>query len=143
MPITLQTLAVVLSGLVLGARAGALAQMTYLGLILIGIPLDANALGPAALLGPTAGYLVAFVPAAGLTGWLIENVGQENWWGNFVAAMAGVLAIYGVGVSWLAVIIGSLPQALVAGILPFIVFDLVKAAIAAGVAESGKQLLHR
>jgi biotin transport system substrate-specific component len=142
-PITLQTLAVVLSGLVLGARGGALAQVTYLGLIVVGMPLDANALGPAALLGPTAGYLVAFVPAAGLTGWVIENVGKESWWGNFVAAMAGVVAIYGVGVSWLAVIIGSLPQALVAGILPFILFDLVKAAIAAGVAESGTQLLHR
>jgi biotin transport system substrate-specific component len=142
-PVTLQTLAVVLSGLVLGARAGALAQATYLSLIVIGVPLDANALGPAALLGPTAGYLVGFLPAAGLTGWLTENVGKESWWGNFVAAMAGVFVIYGVGVGWLAVVIGSLAQALVAGVLPFILFDLVKAAIAAGAAESGKKLLNR
>ena len=142
-PITLQTLAVVLSGLVLGARGGALAQATYLGLILVGMPLDANALGPAAFWGPTAGYLVGFVPAAGLTGWFAENIGNERWWGNFVAAVAGVLVIYVIGVSWLAVVIGNLAQALLTGILPFVLFDLVKAAVAAGVAESGKQLLHR
>ena len=66
-PITLQTLAVVLSGLVLGARGGALAQLVYLGLLAAGLPVDAKGLGPAALFGPTAGYLLGFVPAAFVT----------------------------------------------------------------------------
>ena len=95
-PITLQTLAVLLSGLVLGSRGGALAQLTYLGLIATGLPLDANALGAAAFFGPTAGYLLGFVPAAFVAGWLAERFATRNWWGNFSAAVAGVLVLVAV-----------------------------------------------
>lgn len=142
-PITLQTLAVVLSGLVLGARSGALAQLTYLGLIAVGLPLDANGLGLASFLGPTAGYLVGFVPAAFVTGWLAERFSVQSWWGNFAAAMAGAVVIYLVGASWLAVMLGSWQKAWMAGVVPFILVDLGKAALAAGVAESGKLLFRR
>lgn len=142
-PITLQTLAVVLSGLVLGARGGALAQISYLGLIAVGLPFDANALGPAAFVGPTAGYLIGFVPAAFVAGWLAERFAINSWWGNFVAAIAGMLVIYLVGASWLAVWLGSFQKAWIGGVAPFILIDLGKAAIAAGVAESGKRLMNR
>lgn len=141
-PVTLQTLAVVLSGLVLGARGGALAQLAYLGMIVVGLPFDANGLGPASLLGPTAGYLVGFVPAAFVTGWLAERISVRSWWGNFVAALAGVVVLYLVGAAWLAVMLGSWQQAWLAGVVPFIWLDLIKAAIAAGVAESGRRLLR-
>jgi biotin transport system substrate-specific component len=137
-PITLQTLAVVLSGLVLGSRNGALAQLTYLGLIAVGLPLDARGLGPVAFFGPTAGYLVGFVPTAFVTGWLAERLTLDNWRGNFVAAIAGILVLYLVGASWLAVMLGSWLKAWVGGVVPFILFDLAKAAVAAAVAESGK-----
>jgi biotin transport system substrate-specific component len=140
-PITLQTLAVVLSGLVLGARSGALAQVTYLGLIATGLPFDARGLGPAAFFGPTAGYLLGFVPAAFVAGWLAERFSSRNWWGNFVAAVAGAMTIYLVGASWLAVGLGSWQRAWQVGVVPFILVDLGKAAIAAGVAESGKLLI--
>ncbi len=139
-PVTLQTLAVVLSGLVLGARGGALAQLAYLGLIATGLPLDAKGLGPVALFGPTAGYLIGFAPAAFAAGWLAERFAIKSWWGNFVAAIVGALVIYAVGASWLAVMLGSWQTAWVAGVAPFILIDLGKAAIAAGVAESGKRL---
>lgn len=139
-PITLQTLAVVLSGLVLGARGGALAQLAYLGLIAAGLPVDAKSMGPVAFFGPTAGYLIGFVPAAFAAGWLAERFARQSWWGNFVAAMAGALVIYGVGASWLAIMLGSWQIAWTAGVVPFILLDLGKAAIAAGVAESGKRL---
>ena len=66
-PITLQVMAVLLAGLVLGPRAGAASQLIYLTTIAAGLPLDAKALGPAALTGPTAGYLMGFVPAAFLS----------------------------------------------------------------------------
>lgn len=141
-PITLQTLAVVLSGLVLGARGGALAQIIYLGLIATGLPVDAKGVGSAAFFGPTAGYLLGFVPAAFVTGWLAERFAGRNWWGNFVAAVSGVLVIYLAGVSWLAVILGSWLQAWLNGVVPFILIDLGKAAVAATVAESGKRLLR-
>lgn len=141
-PITLQTLAVVLSGLVLGARGGAAAQLAYLGLIAIGLPLDSRGLGPVALFGPTAGYLLGFVPAAFMAGWLADRFAARTWWGNFVAAMVGVLAIYLVGAGWLAVMLGSWQNAWIGGVVPFILIDLGKAAVAAGVAESGKRLLR-
>jgi biotin transport system substrate-specific component len=142
-PITCQTLAVVLAGLVLGARGGAWAQVAYLGLLTTGLPVDARGLGPAALLGPTAGYLLGFVPAAFVSGWLAERLFWRGWWGPFVAALAGVIVIYMVGVSWLAVMLGSWSQAGLNGIAPFILLDLGKAAIAAAVAESGRRLVGR
>jgi biotin transport system substrate-specific component len=142
-PITLQPLAVVLSGLVLGARGGLLAQLTYLGLIATGLPLDAYGLGSAAFFGPTAGYLIGFAPAAFVTGWLTERFAVQNWWGNFVAAIAGMLVIYAVGTPWLATMLGDWQKAWLGGVAPFIVLDLIKAGIAAGVAESGKLLLRR
>lgn len=141
-PITLQTLAVVLSGLILGARGGAAVQLTYLGLVALGLPLDASGLGSAAFFGPTAGYLVGFVPAAFVAGWLADRFSVRNWGGNFVAAAAGMLVIYLVGASWLAVMMGSWQKAWLGGVVPFILLDLGKAALAAGVAESGKQLMR-
>jgi biotin transport system substrate-specific component len=141
-PITLQTLAVVLSGLVLGARGGALAQLTYLGMIAAGLPVDANNLGPAAFFGPTVGYLIGFVPAAYITGLLAERFSIKSWWGNFAAAIVGALVIYIVGASWLATAIGW-EKAWAFGVAPFILWDLGKAVVAAGVAESGKYWLNR
>lgn len=137
-PITMQPLAVVLAGLVLGAWGGALAQLSYLGLITAGLPLDANGFGPVVFFGPTAGYLIGFAPAAFVAGWLAERLAARNWWGNFVAALTGMLVLYLVGASWLAVLLGSWQQAWLAGVAPFILLDLAKAAIAAGVTESGK-----
>ena len=142
-PITLQTLAVVLSGLVLGSRGGALAQLSYLGLLATGLPLDANGLGAAAFFSPTAGYLLGFVPAAYVAGWLAERLAARSWWGNFTAAVAGALVLYMVGAGWLALMLGSWQTAWVAGVVPFILLDLGKAALAAGVAESGKLVFRR
>ena len=139
-PITLQTLAVILSGLVLGAKAGGVAQLLYLGLIMMGLPVDANALGLAALLSPTAGYLLGFMPAAFITGYLAERFALTSWRGNFMAAITGMMIIYCFGFSWLAVWLQSSQQAWLLGVVPFIVVDIVKALIAAGVAESGKLL---
>lgn len=140
-PVTLQTLAVVLSGLVLGARGGAAAQLVYLGLIAAGLPFDANGLGPASFFGPTAGYLVGFVPAAFAAGWLAQLLPRRRW-ANFVAAVAGMLLIYLVGAGWLAVFLGDWRRAWSGGVLPFILPDLAKTLIAAGVAESGRFLFR-
>lgn len=137
-PITLQTLAVILSGLVLGARGGAAAQLLYLGLITAGLPLDARGLGSTAFFGPTAGYLIGFVPAAFAAGWLAQHLPTNPWQSNFMAAVSGMLVLYLVGASWLAIMLGSWQQAWLGGVVPFILFDLAKTAIAAGVTESGK-----
>jgi biotin transport system substrate-specific component len=141
-PITLQVMAVLLSGLVLGSKAGAASQLVYLVTIAAGLPLDANALGLAALGGPTAGYLIGFVPAAFVAGWLAEQLPDRRA-GRFFAALAGVAVIYIAGVVWLAPAVGGLRTAWKLGVAPFILFDLGKALIAATVAESGRLLLSQ
>jgi biotin transport system substrate-specific component len=144
-PITLQVLAVLLSGLVLGARGGAASQLLYLGAILAGAPLSASGMGgPGVFVGPTAGYLVGFVPAAYVTGALVENVREQGWiltLRSFVAGLAGVLVIYLVGMSWLAVVLQDWGQAFWKGVVPFIGVDLAKAVVAALVARGGRYFL--
>jgi len=141
-PFTLQPLAVLLSGLVLGARGGALSQLAYLALIGAGLPLDANMRGAAALLGPTAGYLIGFVPAAFVTGLLGAN--RNAVWVRLLAGIAGIAVIYLFGVSILAMNRSlDLGAAWMAGGAPFIVPDIAKAIIAAALAEGGRALLAR
>lgn len=141
-PITLQVMVVLLAGLVLGARAGAASQLAYLIAIAAGLPLDARGLGSAALAGPTAGYLIGFVPAALVTGWLAERLSATRL-SRFLAAVAGLGVIYLVGAAWLAPLVGGLRMAWLLGVAPFILVDLGKALIAAVVAESGRLLLNQ
>jgi biotin transport system substrate-specific component len=141
-PITLQVMAVLLAGLVLGPRAGAASQLVYLAAIAAGLPLDARASGAAALAGPTAGYLIGFVPAAFVTGWLAQKLSATRA-SRFLASLAGVAVIYTVGVAWLTPMVGGLGPAWALGVAPFILVDLGKALVAALVAESGRWLLSQ
>lgn len=138
-PVTLQVMGVMLAGLMLGARAGALSQLAYLSAVAIGLPLDAYGLGPAALAGPTAGYLWAFVPAAFLVGLIAERAPWRSFVARLLASLAGVAVIYAVGATWLAVAvpgIDSLAAVWAAGVAPFILFDIGKAVVAAIVTET-------
>jgi len=92
-PLTLQTLAVFLSGLVLGARDGALAQIGYVTLIAAGFQFDARGLGPAVFAGPTAGYLIGFIPCAYVTGWIGERSGGAVW-KRALAALVGSICVF-------------------------------------------------
>ncbi len=140
-PFTFQVLAVLLAGMLLGARDGALSQLAYVGLIALNLPLDARALGPAALVGPTAGYLYGFIPMAYVTGWLVER-GAERAWQRWLAGAAGVVVLYACGVAGLMISTGmDLEAAWAAGVAPFLVFDLVKAALAASLLYAGRRLL--
>ena len=138
-PVTLQVMAVLLAGLVLGPRGGAISQLAYLAPIAAGLPLDARGLGPAALLGPTAGYLLGFAPAAFVAGWLVERLWATRT-GRLAAALVGVAVIYACGLAWLAPSAGNLRTAWTLGAAPFILVDLGKALVAAAVAEGGRRL---
>lgn len=144
-PITLQVLAVILTGLILGSRLGAVAQLLYLAAILAGAPLSAAGLGgPAAFMTPTAGYLIAFAPAAFVAGWISERrngPGQAGLRDNLVAGLAAVGVIYLCGAGWLALLTGDLRTAIIQGVLPFIGIDFAKAIIAAFVARGGRSML--
>jgi biotin transport system substrate-specific component len=143
-PITLQTLAVLLSGLVLGSRAGALSQLLYLGAIAAGLPISASGIGgAAAFVTPTAGYLIAFVPAAFVAGYILEHLqsgGQHALLLHIAAGLCGLLVIYLGGVAWLTVVLGNFQVALQQGLIPFIGVDLGKALLAALVASGGQRL---
>ena len=139
-PVTGQTLAVVLVGGALGFRRGILALVLYLVLGLF-LPVYAGrASGPEVLavlrdghwvLGATGGYLLGFVLAAGLVGRLAE-LGWDRHVGGAVAAMAlGNVAVYALGVPWLMAAVGyDLETALNKGVAPFLFGDLLKLALA-------------
>jgi biotin transport system substrate-specific component len=139
-PVTLQVLAVLFAGLVLGARDGALSQVLYIGSIAAGLPVDANGLGAAVLFSPTAGYLVGFIPAAFVAGLLAEKGVRANRVLRFIASLLGVAVIYLCGTSWLTLVFlkGNWTQGWSLGVVPFIVVDLAKAIIASAVAESAR-----
>lgn len=142
-PFTLQPLAVLLAGLILGSRDGAYSQLAYLVLIAAGAPVDAKGIGAAALLGPTVGYLFGFVGAAFVAGWLAER-GATRIAGRWLAGIAGVAVIYLCGVAVLKAQTGlDWGAAWVSGVAPFIVPDLAKALIAAALAEGGRAYLSR
>lgn len=134
-PITGQTLAVLLVGMALGARRGTLAVVAYLAMGAAGFPFFTGAqAGLAYMAGPTGGYLAGFIVAAALVGWLAERGWDRNL-GTTLAAMAlGNLAIYALGVSWLAALVGGFtgPSGSIAlGLVPFLLGDVIKALIAA------------
>lgn len=130
-PLTLQVLCVLLSGLVLGPVDGLAAQLVYLQAILLGAPLTATGLaGPAAFVAPTAGYLLSFPAAAMLTGWLSTRHSKGRLFWHLVAALAGVGVIYLVGMSWLSFYVGGIAAAWTYGAVPFILVDVVKAVLA-------------
>lgn len=142
-PFTLQPLAVLLAGLILGSRDGALSQIIYVALIAAGLPFDANGIGAAALVGPTAGYLFGFIGAAFVAGLLVEH-GATRIWQRWIAGIAGIAGIYLIGLVVLKFNVGLTWQATwTAGAAPFIVPDLAKALIAAALAEGGRAWLLR
>jgi biotin transport system substrate-specific component len=132
-PVTLQTLAVVLTGALLGSRRGAITILLYLAEGFAGLPVfSLGSAGIAHLLGPTGGYLVGFVAAAWLTGFLVERGFAGAVPGALLTLIAGHLVPYLGGVAWLGVAVG-LPRAVSLGFLPFLPGDALKVAASLGV----------
>lgn len=139
-PFTLQPLVVLLAGMMLGSRDGALSQVAYVGLIASGLPLDARALGPAVFASPTAGFLVGFIPAAFVTGYLVEIGWNKAIW-RWVAGVVGLVVLYMLGISYLKAETGLTWTGSWGVVEVFVLPDLVKAFIAALATESGRQFL--
>ncbi len=142
-PVTGQTLSVLLVGGALGFRRGVLAVLLYLAMGLwlpvyaqhnSGLGTIAHLQGGTLVLGATGGYLIGFVVASAFVGWLAE-LGWDRRIGGAVAAMLlGNVVIYLVGVPWLAFALHLDPATAVAeGLTPFLLGDAIKLAIAAGV----------
>ena len=124
-PFTFQPLVVILAGALLGARLGAASQVAYLAMGLAGLPVFAAGGGAAYLLGPTGGYLMAYPVAAFVVGALMAPGIART----LAALLAGLATIYAGGMAWIAAT-GSFDLAVVWGLRPFVLADLVKVALA-------------
>ncbi|HKJ95392.1 MAG TPA: biotin transporter BioY [Gammaproteobacteria bacterium] len=125
-PLNMQTFVVLVLGMVYGPGLGAATVAAYLLEGAFGLPVFANGGGLAYFAGPTAGYLVGFVPAAAIAGTLARNGWTRTLAGAFASALLADALIFAAGVSWLAVYLGDVAQALHAGLMPFLLGDLLK-----------------
>ncbi len=145
-PMTLQTLFVLLSGAMLGPALGATAQLTYLAAGIVGLPVFTAGAGLAYLLGPTGGYLIAFPVAAFLAGVVVDRVPREGPVGaalTFVALFAASIVVLLGGAGWLGITTGDYAAAFAIGFLPFLVGDLLKVALTALLAWRGRDRAAR
>lgn len=144
-PITAQTLVVLLSGAALGSRAGASSQLLYVVAGALGAPIYAEGGGGwETATGATAGYLVGFIAAAYAVGLLAERKQDRNFASSLPAFLLGSVVIYTVGITWLMRFLEvDLTRALELGFVPFVIGDGIKLLIAAGLTPVAWKLLGR
>ena len=137
-PLTLQTLMVMFAGLVLGSRRGALSQVLYLTIGLIGLPIFAHGGGPGYVLQPSFGFLAGFIPGAYLIGKIVEKEPVLKIPRVLAALLLGQAAIYLIGIPYLYFVFNfiihkpiSLYATLTIGLLTFVPGDILKTIVAA------------
>lgn len=142
-PMTLHTLAVMLLAIALGPVRATAAMMAYLVAGAAGWPVFSGSpergIGLAYMAGPTGGYLLGYLIAAGLTGWLAQG---RTLLGQVLAMLAGLTAVYICGLAWLALSVPS-SQILSIGLTPFLSGDLLKIMIAAMIVAGHQKLKGR
>ena len=142
-PFSLQPMVALLAGGLLGARLGAMSMLVYVLMGLVGLPVFEKPPfgGPAYLLQPTFGFLLSFIAAAYVSGKLLDGKQSGGFLRYYTAMLAGLCVIYAVGLPFLYVILNfymgkAIPVIgiMKIGFLPFVGFDLIKAAITASLA---------
>jgi len=137
-PLTLQTLMVMLAGLILGGRLAALSQLLYLAIGLLGLPIFAQGGGPGYVLQPSFGFLLGFIAGAYLIGRMVERVERLSFPRTLAALLLGQAAIYILGIAYLHFNLNfiihkptSLSATIKIGLLVFIPGEILKAFTAA------------
>lgn len=131
-PITGQTFVVLLTGAALGWKLGAVGQLLYVAVGVLGAPVFSDGQGGMEVItGATGGYLIGFIVAAGLVGWMAEHRQDRTFPTMFTAFILGSAVIYVFGVAGLMISANmTLSAAIAAGVVPFLLGDLIKAAAA-------------
>ena len=129
-PVTMQTLAVMVIAMAYGSKLGTATLFSYLFAGFIGAPVFAGGAGFAYMAGPTGGYLAGFLLAAVVLGALADRGWTRNWQTTAAAMLVGTSIIYLLGIAWLSQLIG-LDKAITFGLVPFIYGDILKLVIAA------------
>lgn len=126
-PITMQTVGVMLIGLIYRRRSALVSVIVYTALGAVGLPVfQGFAGGLSHLYGPTAGYIVGFTASVYIMTTLRERFGLDSFWGILLNCVIGTLVVFACGVSWLASIVG-IKDAITFGVIPFIIPGAVKA----------------
>ena len=141
-PITMQTLVVLLSGALLGSKKGAASQLFYLFGGLAGISWFSRGGGIAYILSPTFGFIVGFVFAAYLVGWLCEKGFDKKIKTAIIAMFAGNMVLYLPGLFWLAKFIGF-NKVLAIGFYPFMIGDMLKILLAGVILPLAWRIIKR
>jgi biotin transport system substrate-specific component len=142
-PMTMQTLVVLLIGATYGARLGGATVLLYLAEGLAGLPVFAGpAAGPAYMAGPTGGFLVGFAAAAFVTGWLAENGWNRGLPRTLAMMIVGHAVIFAFGLGWLATLMPA-AKAWAVGAAPFMAATILKTALAAAVLQGAAALTRR
>jgi biotin transport system substrate-specific component len=142
-PITMQTFGVLVVGAVYGSRLGAATLLAYLVEGAIGLPVFAGMMGgPAVIVGPTGGYIVGFIIAAGAVGWLAERGWDRNIVTTAVAMLVGNVLLYVPGLAWLTHLFGW-NSAIEFGLAPFVIGDIIKLLAAAVLLPVAWQFVKR
>ncbi len=135
-PITLQTVAIMLIGLTYKPRQAFEVIFAYLLLGATGVPVFSEFSGGYAyLLGPTGGYFVGFLVAAPLTAWIFSKITHKTWGGIFASCIVGQAMIYIFGVAWLTKFIGF-DAAIQSGVVPFILPGVFKTILLASIVKA-------
>ncbi|MDP3012643.1 MAG: biotin transporter BioY [Candidatus Subteraquimicrobiales bacterium] len=143
-PFSIMPLVTMLSGALLGSKKGSLSMFVYLLIGLIGIPVFAKPPygGLTYIFSPSFGFLIGFILGAFVVGKILELTKKRSAVAYFLATLGGLTAIYACGLPYLYLILNfylgksfSVVQTLKIGLLPFILFDLVKAAIVVVIAK--------
>jgi len=144
-PMTLQTLVVLVIGAAYGWRLGSATMIAYLAEGAMGLPVFAGPVGGIApLVGPTAGYLYGFVLAAFVIGWFAERGWDRNVVLLFAAMAIGHVVIFIAGFGWLAFGLGiGVSKAWQVGIAPFVAASLVKNALGATLMPAARRIVDR
>lgn len=144
-PVTGQTLAVLLVGSSLGALRGTLSLALYAVLGVVGLPLFSGAgSGMSVILGPTGGYIVGFIFAAAFTGWIAQRSWDRKVLRSILSFLGGTVITFAIGLPWLAHVLGlNLQQTLEGGLYPFIIGGVVKMLLAAGIITAAWRYFDR
>jgi biotin transport system substrate-specific component len=138
-PVTLQTLGVMLAGSILGWKRGALSVIVLLVLVAAGLPLLSGGRGGLGVFaGPSVGYLIGWVFGAATIGWLVQQrlPAYPLWWGALANVVGGIGVVYLVGIPVQAALTGTSLWVAAASSLAFLPGDALKVVIATGVASA-------
>ena len=142
-PIVLQNMFVFLAGLLLGSRWGLVSVGVYLLAGACGLPVFAGGMGGIGrIVGPTGGYLVGYLPAVFIIGYLSQK-GAARLSIDMMAMICGTIVLYACGVTWLKILTGmTWSKALAVGMLPFLIGDALKIAAAAAIARGLRPVIR-